>query len=99
LPRDNTAVNLYPPAQWLYSANPTGTDYRWVEQDIPLFWKDKITSVDKDPDYDQQQMNQARDAAFIAGTCVPMHCYQIQFTHENVAPPEWFRNHMIYGKN
>jgi hypothetical protein len=72
LPRDNTAVNLYPPAQWLYSANPTGTDYRWVEQDIPLFWKDKITSVDKDPDYDQQQMNQARDAAFIAGTCVPM---------------------------
>jgi hypothetical protein len=99
LPRDNTAVNLYPPAQWLYSANPTGTDYRWVEQDIPLFWKDKITSVDKDPDYDQQQMNQARDAAFIAGTCVPMHCYQIQFTHENAAPPEWFRNHMIYGKN
>ncbi len=92
--RDNTWTNFNPTSQWLYAAQPTGTDYRWVQEDIPLFWKDKIVWVDTNEDYDQLAMKQARDAAYIASTRVPMHCYSTDFDHTNSIPVEWLTPHL-----
>ena len=87
-------VNLNPTAIWLYAANPTGADYRWVAEDIPLFWADKITCVDVAPDYDVEANYQARDAAFLAMTRIPMSCYSTNFDHTGAAPEEWFVNQL-----
>ena len=92
-------VNLNPASPWLYAAHPSGADYRWTSEDIPAFWTDKITYVDVAPDYDKELMAQARDAAFIAVTRVPMTCYSTTFDHTGAAPAEWFNNHLRYGKN
>ena len=95
----NDWVNLNPTAQWLYAANPIGADYRWHPDDIPLFWQDKIAEIDYEPNYDPLPMRQARDAAFLAMTRVPMHCYSTDFDHTGAAPAEWFSNHLKYDKN
>lgn len=95
----NDWVNLNPAAEWLYAANPAGADYRWHPDDIPLFWQDKIAEIDYDEKYDPEPMRQARDAAFLAMTRVPMHCYSTDFDHTGAAPADWFTNHMRYDKN
>lgn len=93
--RDNDWTNFNPAAEWLYNANPTGTDYRWHVEDIPLFWQEHIAEVDYDENYDAGQMRQARDAAFLAATRVPMKCFGHTFDHNNSVPSEWFVNHLL----
>jgi hypothetical protein len=93
--RDNSAVNFNPAAEWLYNAQPSGTDYRWLEPDVPLFWQDRIYAIDHDMEYDVELMREARDAAFVAAARVPMRCFDIEFDHTMVPPSHWFRNHML----
>jgi hypothetical protein len=93
--RQNGWTNLNPASEWLYNFNPAGTDYRWTVKDIPLFWQGRISATDVAKDYDPKVMNQARDAAFLAATRVPMKCFGIEFTHENHHPKEFFKNHLL----
>lgn len=95
--RDDSWTNFNPAAEWLYNFNPSGADYRWVEEDIPLFWLDRLGKIIHSPDYDQESMNQARDAAFLAMTRVPMNPYGHVFNHE-CHPAEWFSKHLIAKK-
>ena len=88
-------TNFNPAAEWLYNFRQTGTDYRWVEEDIPLFWKSRIKAIASNSEVDQEQLYQARDAAFLASTRVPMKCFATTFTHENAHPSEWFRKHLL----
>ena len=94
--RDPRWTNLNPQATNLYANTLDGVDYRWVEADIPLFWQGRIAEIDYSPDYDPIQMEQARDAAFLAATRIPMNCYSINFDHTGGASEEWFSNHMRY---
>lgn len=87
-------VNINPNADWLYAANPQGADYRWVLDDIPLFWRDRISELDMAPDYDISLMNQARDSWYIKATRIPMTCFNLKFDSENAAPVEWFKNNL-----
>jgi hypothetical protein len=93
--RDDSWTNFNPAAQWLYNANLSGTDYRWVEEDIPLFWKLRLGLVTHSPEYDQQLNYQARDTAFLVATHVPMKCYGIEFGLENHHPREYFSKHFL----
>jgi hypothetical protein len=70
--RDDSWTNFNPAAEWLYNAKTSGTDYRWVEEDIPLFWRLRIGKITHSPEYDQQAMRQARDTAMLVSTHVPM---------------------------
>lgn len=99
--RKNEWVNLNPSAAFLYGAREDGADYRWVEQDIPLFWRDKITEVDISPDYDIDAMTQARDRAFIAMTQVPMYAYNLDLgsAPELLPPEKWYSKHLRHVKN
>lgn len=96
--RDDTWINFNPAAEWLYNAQPFGTDYRWVKEDIPLFWKDKVVWIDTNKDVDITTLNQARDAAFLAATRVPMKCFGVEFTYDNYHPKEWFTKHLLSAK-
>jgi hypothetical protein len=92
--RDNSATNLYAAAQFLYAAQPQGTDYRWTIEDIPLFWKKYIADVDVNLDQHIYSLQQARDAAYLASTRIPMTCYSTTFDHTGAAPDSWFNNHL-----
>ncbi len=39
----------------------TGTDLKWTLDDIPLFWKEKISEIDANPYLDKNTMQKARD--------------------------------------
>ena len=93
--RDDTRINFNPAAEWLYNAKPTGTDYRWVREDIPLFWQDKIVWVDVNPNYDVDANYRARDTAYLLSTHVPMKCFGIEFDFHTKPPAEWFQKHLI----
>jgi len=93
--RDDSWTNFNPSSEWLYNFHPNGTDYRWVEEDIPLFWRSRLGKITHSPDYDTNFMYQARDAAFLAATRVPMRCFDIEFTHANHHPKEWFRKNLF----
>jgi hypothetical protein len=93
--RDDSWTDFNPAAEWLYNAKTSGTDYRWVEEDIPLFWRSRIGKVTHSPEYDKEAMRQARDTAMLISTRVPMKCYSIEFTLENYHPKEWFSKHFL----
>lgn len=93
--RDDTWINFNPSAEWLYNSKPTGTDYRWVREDIPLFWKDKVVWVDVNPNYDVEANYKARDTAFLLSTHVPMKCFGIEFDFHTKPPAEWFQKHLL----
>jgi len=87
--------NLYSAAEWLYNANPNGVEHRWCVEDIPLFWKPYISELDVNLDQNVGQLHQARNAAFLAATHIPMRCFDIDFTHENHHPAEWFDKQLL----
>jgi hypothetical protein len=93
--RDDSWTNFNPASEWLYNSKPSGTDYRWVEEDIPLFWQSRLGKVTHSSDYDQQLNYQARDTAFLVATRVPMKCYSIEFGLENHHPKELFAKHFL----
>ena len=87
--------NLYAAAEWLYNANPNGSEHRWCVEDIPLFWKPYISELDINIDQDIAALKQARDAAVLASTHIPMTCFTIDFTQENHHPQEYFSKHLL----
>lgn len=89
---------LNPRASLLYAADPTGADYRWVLEDIPLFWKDRISSIEIDDQYNLDDNLLARDFAYLTSTRIPMNCYQIAFGEEPAHPIEWFTKHCRHDK-
>lgn len=95
--RLNDWTNFNPKAEWLYNANEAGTDYRWIEEDIPMFWRDHISEIVHSPNYDEESMHQARDAALLAMTRVPMNPYGHHFGNEG-HPEQWFHKHFKHKK-
>ena len=87
-------TNFNPASQWLYAAQPVGADYRWVEEDIPLFWRERVKSTVTNSEVDPEQLKSARNAAFLASTRIPMHCYSITFTYQDAPPESFFTNHL-----
>jgi hypothetical protein len=83
----------------LYTAKQDGVDCRWLESDIPLFLRDKITEIEYSPDYNLSEQTKNRDAAFAITTRLPMWMFGQYHGTENVAPIEWYRNHFKYEKN
>jgi hypothetical protein len=92
--RDNTCTNLNPASEWLYHFNKWGTDYRWLPNDLPLFWRNRIALIDMVEDADIKTLLQARNAAFISSTRIPLTTYSTKFDYSNSAPVDWFINHL-----
>jgi hypothetical protein len=93
--RDDAWTNFNPASEWLYNARPSGTDYRWAEEDIPLFWKSRLGQIDYCPNYDSARMLKARDTAMMISSHVPMKCFGITFTYDDHHPKEFFKKHFL----
>lgn len=92
-------VNINPCANHLYTAVPNFPDYKFLLDDVPLFWKKHIKEIDISPDYDEEKAMIARDKHFLATTQIPMKIFLQGLEKENCPPLEWFNNHLRYGKN
>ena len=52
-------VNINPLKKHYTTCDPNGTDYKVDIKNIPLFWKDKISEIDINPDFDSSQVRSA----------------------------------------
>lgn len=86
--------NLYAAAERLYSIDPNGHEARWCVEDIPLFWRDYISELDVNLDQDIQLLKQARDAAFLAMTRIPLKAHGYEFGSEG-HPRDWFSTQLL----
>lgn len=83
---------LNPNSKNLYSFDKNGCDYRWVESDIPLFWRDKISVIDRrDTD---ENMIANRNKYFLLSSRMPIKCFDISFHHNEGLPTEWLEKHI-----
>jgi hypothetical protein len=90
-------TNLYAATERLYSIDPHGAEHRWCVEDIPLFWKPYISELDINIDQDIHILKQARDAAFLSMTKIPMKAHGHVFNYE-CHPKEWFTKHLLSAK-
>lgn len=95
--RDNEYTNFHPESANLYNTSQSGADYRFVEEDIPLFWKNHIIEITKPSTYNQEQMLKSRDVAFLRTTKTPISCFGYQFNETSAPPADWFSNHLRYS--
>jgi hypothetical protein len=89
-------TNLYSAAERLYSIDSAGAEARWTEEDIPLFWRTRISKIDVNPNQDTELLKHARDAAFLAMTRIPLKAHGHEFITE-CHPREYFKNHLYFG--
>lgn len=90
--RNDAYTNFNPASPNLYNTNPSAADYRWIEEDIPLFWRGRIAEIVKPGSYDQKQMTEIRDRAFLKMSRISMHCFGHSFG-EPGPPTDWFSKH------
>jgi hypothetical protein len=90
-------TNLYSGAERLYSIDPNGHEARWIDEDIPLFWRSHIADLDINPAQDVELLKKARDAAFLSMTKIPMKAHGHVFNYE-CHPKEWFTKHLLSAK-
>jgi hypothetical protein len=88
-------TNLYSAAERLYSIDPNGVEARWCEEDIPVFWRSRISELDVNPTQDIDLLKQARDSAFLAMTRIPLKAHGHEFGTE-CHPPNWFKKHLLF---
>jgi hypothetical protein len=53
-------VNINPKNEFYYAFDKTGADYKFTINEIPLFWKNRISKIDINPDIDEEEMVQYR---------------------------------------
>jgi hypothetical protein len=90
--RYDNYININPMAEYLFSVDINGSDYRWSLNDIPLFWKDKIKDIDININIDKEKMKEFRNYNYLLSSKLCKTSYGINFTSE--PPIEWFHKNI-----
>jgi hypothetical protein len=53
-------ININPINPNYYAYDKTGVDYKFTLEDLPLVWKNRISTIDSNPDIDEEEMLQYR---------------------------------------
>jgi hypothetical protein len=53
-------VNINPKSEYYYAYDKSGADYKFTLEEIPLFWKDRISEIDINPNIDKEELLQYR---------------------------------------
>jgi len=94
--RNNDCLNVNPCAESLYTVDAdTGADYRFIESELPLFWKDHISNIDRNPELDQESEKDGYDRYLLSLTKVYINWYHVgqTFNDTNEPPATWLNNH------
>ncbi|PJA01530.1 hypothetical protein COX74_02285 [bacterium (Candidatus Gribaldobacteria) CG_4_10_14_0_2_um_filter_41_16] len=61
----NNWVNINPTIKkYSFENQKNGTDLKWTLDDIPYFWKNNISEIDKNPKINEKKFKKARDKAY-----------------------------------
>ncbi len=85
-------VNINPLASEYFAHSPFGTDDKIMLEDLPLFWRDRITQTEIGKKVDRDRICQARNEAYLAKTTAINSCYCRRTDRD--PPVEWFKPHM-----
>lgn len=100
---DQKCVNINATSPTIFSADMhSSSDYRWVKEDIPLFWKNKIVSMEFSGDYDESEQKKYRNEYFFLCTKLKLDklklynlCYSSDYLpHIHNRPLDNFSNHI-----
>jgi hypothetical protein len=58
-------VNVNPKSENYYAYDKSGADYKFTLEEIPLFWKNRISEIDVNPNIDNEEMIQYRLKAIL----------------------------------
>ena len=94
--RDSNAVNVNPFSENLYTVdNENGLDYKFIESELPLFWKDYTKEIVKNPDLTDDQAAEGYDTYLLDMTRIYINWYHVGqvFNDTNWPPATWLNNH------
>jgi hypothetical protein len=96
--RDNSKTNLNPSSDFLYAEDSDGADYRWTLEDIPLFWKDKISNISTNNSDDIEYQNflkKQRDHYLKKSLQVSLKPYCQNILENTFKNSQWIDVHLI----
>lgn len=82
-------INIHPLASDYYAFDKFGTDYKYMLEDIPWFWKDRIVETEVVKKVPREQLCAARNEAIINMTKAVGNCFCRQ--NMPVPPVEWLQ--------
>jgi hypothetical protein len=68
-------ININPKSKDYYAFDKNGTDYKFTLEEIPLFWKNKISEMDINPNIDEEEIIQYRLKSILEMIYTDAHVY------------------------
>jgi len=72
-------TNINPKNPYYYAYNKLGTDYKFTLEELPLFWKNKISEIDSNPDIDKKEIIQYRLKSILEMIYTDAHIYPTKY--------------------
>jgi hypothetical protein len=94
--RDPSSVNINSTIEQFYTVDQTGgTDYKYVQSEFPIFWKQFTKELLVAPDLNETEMNQAYDIHLLDMTRIYINWFHVgqTFNDTNWPPASWINNH------
>lgn len=88
-------VSLNPSSNNLYSIDSNGSDYRWCIEDIPLFWKSRISETLINETNNEEHLKERRNSYYVESTKMCPWAYDISFNQLNTPPIDWLKKHFL----
>lgn len=72
-------VNINPKNEHYYAHDKSGTDYKFTLKEIPLFWKNRISELDINPNINEEEMVQYRLKSILDMIYTDAHVYSYKY--------------------
>jgi hypothetical protein len=72
-------TNINPKNNYYYAYDKSGTDYKFTLEELPLFWKSRISVIDSNPNIDEEEMIQYRLKSVLEMLYTDAHIYPTKY--------------------
>ena len=72
-------ININPKNEFYYAFDKSGADYKFTLNEIPLFWKHRISKIDINPNIDEEEMIQYRLKSVLEMIYTDAHVYPYKY--------------------
>lgn len=94
--RTDTSVYLNPTSKNLYALDINGADYRWCLEDIPLFWKSRISDISIRDGTNISELKEFRNNWLLNSPKLKMGAYGTEMFGDNYPNRDhWFKKHLL----
>jgi hypothetical protein len=72
-------ININPKSEYYYASDKSGADYKFTLEELPLFWKHRISEIDVNPNTDEEELIQYRLKNIIEMIYTSAHVYPFKY--------------------